>query len=1103
MRPGHVAQQAKAALPLVVLIALAIDCPNSHAAHVVWVQAEDAARFHGSMSKGADLGLAASKAYGDFIAPATREEMVNESYAEYETELPTPGPWYFWGRFRYPTASDMSFSIVAVGERLLGDGSQWFGNSGGRGDVWHWDGRGGGLKAMPGRAAQVVNVLKAGALRFRVYARETAHDAALNPRLDVICITDDAKFRPSDSVVPRHVAKTLGAGLDLDAQGKDAIAIENERARLVMSRRGHMLSLQDRRGEEYALAGNRFLSAQVARAWHAVTRLSYDAPILSAAFGAGEATAQVRVSLRPRSMVFEVVKVTGEIEALRFVNIHTKPCVQAGGHGPIVFERFSIALVPLDLLTLCRTTAVTSAPSLNATCFKQFGLAPARAALVLCPVAEVPDAVDVLQRQYNLPLGMERRRLEDNRKSYLFIHGMSETNADELIESARMAGLGQILIGVSTWSRYGWLYEIRKSNFPHGEEGLKRVVDKVHAAGLKAGIHLFASKTPKTCAYTQGQADSGLLKDHFATLAQALDEKGDQIVTADPPQDFPVAEPYERDLQIDGEIVTYTDVSLTKPYGFVGCKRARYGTAPALHAAGASLGHLYIPPWGGGFGLFILDHESPLFAKVASRIADVYNRCGLDFIYFDGWMQKPYWRYVPFAQWEVYKRCQRAPVVWEEAVGSPFSAWHLVSRAGQRDYYGGLIPLKQLQKGVRGTVDGYRLEVDDSVTRRVPSSRRSLMPTEIGWYPFVAPTAKSRGTQMDDIEYLCSRALAYDTAFSITTRGSTIARHARARDLLQTIGNYERLRLSGYFDQPVRDRLKTHGQDFTLFRDAAGKWRILPAKKIERIGSDDDVRGMLFKLEGRVYVAFWHTWGETSMAVGLPPERCELLDREGKPMRLDTRDGRLTLAVGDRAYLVCRGLTEAKVVEALQAAKLLREAAVTLWLQAEKCKRLNGAMALGSSVGLRDAGAMGDFIVPTEAANRDRPADAYAEYTVEVPTKGLWHVWGRFRYPSGADDSFSLVPAGAPLVADASQWFGNSGARAKQWHWDGKGMGSAGMPGTASRDVTVTEAGPWTFRVYAREASGPVQLNPRLDAICITNSFRLIPSDTIAERELK
>ena len=38
---------------------------------------------------------------------------------------------------------------------------------------------------------------------------------------------------------------------------------------------------------------------------------------------------------------------------------------------------------------------------------------------------------------------------------------------------------------------------------------------------------------------------------------------------------------------------------------------------------------------------------------------------------------------------------------------------------------------------------------------------------------------------------------------------------------------------------------------------------------------------------------------------------------------------------------------------------------------------------------------------------------------------------------------------------------------------------------------------------HAQRAAGPVELNPRLDAICIANSFMFVPSDAIAERELE
>ena len=93
--------QAMAFTPLVILFAFAIDAGNCDAAHVVWLQAEDAVRLQGSMSKGSDMGLADSGAYGDVITPAVREEMLNESYAEYEVMLPALGTLPISNRVRH------------------------------------------------------------------------------------------------------------------------------------------------------------------------------------------------------------------------------------------------------------------------------------------------------------------------------------------------------------------------------------------------------------------------------------------------------------------------------------------------------------------------------------------------------------------------------------------------------------------------------------------------------------------------------------------------------------------------------------------------------------------------------------------------------------------------------------------------------------------------------------------------------------------------------------------------------------------------------------------------------------------------------------------
>jgi hypothetical protein len=79
---------------------------------------------------------------------------------------------------------------------------------------------------------------------------------------------------------------------------------------------------------------------------------------------------------------------------------------------------------------------------------------------------------------------------------------------------------------------------------------------------------------------------------------------------------------------IGSELVTYSAVNAS---GLVGCVRGALGTSAAAHTAGAQVGHLAQM-----YGELLARPGTPLFEKIATRLADVYNGCGFDAVYFDG-----------------------------------------------------------------------------------------------------------------------------------------------------------------------------------------------------------------------------------------------------------------------------------------------------------------------------------------------------------------------------------------------------------------------------------------------------------------------------------
>jgi hypothetical protein len=64
-------------------------------------------------------------------------------------------------------------------------------------DRWHWTGRGSGSSDVP-PGQPLTRTLPAGPFTFRIYARRGPGTAAQNPRLDLICLTEDPTRMPTD-----------------------------------------------------------------------------------------------------------------------------------------------------------------------------------------------------------------------------------------------------------------------------------------------------------------------------------------------------------------------------------------------------------------------------------------------------------------------------------------------------------------------------------------------------------------------------------------------------------------------------------------------------------------------------------------------------------------------------------------------------------------------------------------------------------------------------------------------------------------------------------------------------------------------------------------
>ena len=599
----------------------------------------------------------------------------------------------------------------------------------------------------------------------------------------------------------------------LPSFGGKPVTIENQFVKYVIGGDGRNLSFTGKQtGIDYIAGLPKSKCANVkknGRVYEA-SSVSFADGLLTIGFGRSKCSAVVRVSTKTHYFVFEVESISGDADELAFVNLPTRLRVQAD-------EPFSAGTLALNL-----QTNVEELPGpqqhLWAACYRRFGFNGAQAGLVACPYAEMREA---LKAMVGAAPGMPHSSLggpwamdsDLPYGSYLF--GVpTEKTVDAWIDLCRVLGFTQIDFCGSL--NYGD-YEPFPRLYPDGRRGVKAVIDKLHSAGILAGLHTMSFSIDKRCAWVTPVPDPRLAKERSYTLTNAVGA-GDTILRLDEPTtDLPRYITYfirrSMTLQIDDELIEYKIVNDSEPYGVSECKRGACGTRPASHAKGAKVHHLK-ECW----GCFLPDGDSTLFGEVANRISSVINECGFDFTYLDGLDgahviggEENRWHYGTKFAFEVFKRFSR-PTMMEMAtfhhhlsfVRSRLQAWDHAVRAHKRFI----------------DIHCYSNE----------GCRRIFMPRHLGWSRVLAWLDSTHDVTFDDdVEYMWCKGLGTDSSYSLQVVSPDMyAKEPWLHQVAPLVKTYETLRKEKYFPEKVKKQLREPGAEFTLKKAADGEWEFQP-----------------------------------------------------------------------------------------------------------------------------------------------------------------------------------------------------------------------------------------------------------------------------------
>jgi len=596
----------------------------------------------------------------------------------------------------------------------------------------------------------------------------------------------------------------------------DAIVLENPLCRYEIGIDGKnraLVCLAD--GKDYGVPGQPFMIAgEGQKSWpSSKVELSGDSLTVSFAPSGIQVTARVRI--RPRYFTLSIDKVSGPtLDWLQLCNLRVKMAGHAGALVNAVWDdRFAACVLACNDRTDCGSHGVPTARA-----YREFGIEGAKVAILGVPTggpdsaSKLLDAIEVVELEQGLPHptinGVWIKRAPERFSSYLMVGGINQKNVDQVVEFAK-GGFGCVEL---MWFHSTPTYQPEPSSFPDGIAGLKKVADKIHAAGLQVGLHVMQGMVgwgPKDDPYLVPKADPRLLQDRHATLAATLDPKAVEISVKERVADWPD----KGDLLLNGEIIRYAKRT---PNGFAQCQRGLYGTKILAHPEGTRLGHLVncFPIW--GHTVYCPDVHTTMIDEICERIARVFNEVGADMSYFDGGeeiaVQLPHWRNQGRIALGVQKRLKK-PVVLEGNALYTHLSWHVITR--------GSPSFDPIYFGRRA----YTLRCKG---QNPAGWANNLLTGDVGWF---APHTHSLATDAvtpDEVMLLCLKALGGKAPISFQIDANNPWANKRMPEMLQIIRACDELKRRDYFTEAACAELARPMAEHVLERSADGGWDVRP-----------------------------------------------------------------------------------------------------------------------------------------------------------------------------------------------------------------------------------------------------------------------------------
>jgi hypothetical protein len=207
-----------------------------------------------------------------------------------------------------------------------------------------------------------------------------------------------------------------------------------------------------------------------------------------------------------------------------------------------------------------------------------------------------------------------------------------------------------------------------------------------------------------------------------------------------------------------------------------------------------------------------------------------------------------------------------------------------------------------------------------------PRMRDNFTHINFGWLGYWLPDSITVGTQPDMLEYVTSRAAAWDCPVSIQANLELFSAHPRTPDNMEVLRRWEEVRAKHWLTEEQKQMLKNLGQEHILLLNEMNELELVPYDQIMNVANGSrEVRAFSFSRNNELYVVYWHISGNKEMELPLNSKDFTLMASLGEIIqaRSDMNSDKSIVPVGNRHYIKTSKLTKNAMISAFKNARII------------------------------------------------------------------------------------------------------------------------------------------------------------------------------------